>query len=227
MRGKRRAFGILVAVLCVVALVATTLSALRYENFLENFLSNLLSDFFVGSLLGSLIAIWFMNWRLESEMESEEKEKHRRSSLRAITHLEILRDDVEGLLPIVSSWKENIAHSARGFEAITDNQLVIFEHRLWGVIQNDPELTSLLDPDLIRRLTYFYGALTDARDALDWTIQGWKVTGGGRTTAARMSRFAMRIDQSIKSADRWGEHLVLLINAEIDLHQALVNSLGE
>jgi hypothetical protein len=185
------------------------------NDFWNNFLANLFSDLIVGAFLGSLLA-WWIGKRLSTFEQKQHRKEERREKLEKATHYaKILKRDVTNLYQGLNQWIPQLEKSKEGFEPITSEEIPRIDTRFWDVVQRSGEIPSLLSPNIVYSLTLFYGGLTDARQCMDWAIEGWKMGESHSAAMARIRKFGRLTLEALKRANLEGDNLIKQMDTEI------------
>lgn len=183
--------------------------------FLSDFLANLLSDLIAGVLLGTVLALWIGRKLSKSEQTEQQKYEKREEIEKSIRYLTILNDDISKTYPQIEIWVNALRNSSEGYEPITSEDIPRIEYRFWDVVQCSGDVPKMLDPNILYTLTLYYGALTDARQSMDWAVEGWKIGESHSAAMARIRKFARFVLEALERALHEGNGLIERIRVEI------------
>ena len=197
------------------------------DSFYSNFLANFLSDLIVGTILGTLLAFWVGKQLSKFERTQQRKDERKERLEKAIHYAEILKNDVVQLHQGAKQWISQFENSKEGFEPITSGEIPRIEYRFWDVVQRSGEIPSLLNPDIVRSLTSFYGGITDARQCMDWAIEGWKIGENHSASMARIRNFGKLTLEGLTRANIIGDGLSEKMDVEIKMLKSELSKIKE
>ncbi|MBN1580202.1 MAG: hypothetical protein JXA89_05825 [Anaerolineae bacterium] len=179
------------------------------EEFWNNFLPSFLSDsigVFIGAFLGWLASSRLSNREQQLQRKNDEKAKAERS----LHYLKLLKNEIQSLAPSLQPSIKALIETGWG-------RVFRIETLLWDIVRTSGELPGLIaNPELLKSLTHYYGALAGARQAMGWIVESWlaprqDVPGYND----KLNSFVSLTVEGLKDAQAKTGHLIELINQEV------------
>src|SRR3990172_2813887 len=124
--------------------------------FLEAFWPNLVSDLLAGAAIGVVFG-WFIAKKLSRLEGTHQRARALLNDLeRAEQYLTLLKKEIEELAQRLPSELKSFSETGWGREVNLDTPF-------WDTIDRGGELPRLLNPNMVRYLTRFYGFIAQAR----------------------------------------------------------------
>jgi hypothetical protein len=183
--------------------------------FLSSFFANLCSGLIIGVIFSLVLAWWIGRQLNRSERVEQRKNKRKEEIEKTIRYLTLLGKDISSVYPSLESWIDQLKNSSEGFEPITSGDIPRIEYRFWDVIQRSGDVPSLMSPEIVHTLTLFYAALADARQSMDWAIEGWKIGESHSAAKARIRKFGKLTLEGLERAEKQGKTLEAQVDGEI------------
>ncbi len=172
------------------------------------------------ALLAGLVA-WVVGTRLNVfEQARERKARQRRETWRALDWLRLLRGEVPDLVDKIPQWRWAL-------KSVKWGKVFNIGTPIWELAERSGELARLGDPQVLRKVGWFYHWLGRTKEWVPLIAQSWMVDESLVVSAGakRDALIAMAVE-GLDEAGRAGDGLVAMLDSEIERLTERLEALG-